>query len=592
MQFDVTPATGTELAAPLLQLAITLGLTGLSYALFVRYRKQYFRSWALAWVLYALRLAAIISFMITTDRVWLYWHQVVTGWTALAFLWAALVFSQDVRWRAWYVAVLLFPPLWSFVAIYQLDNFLLAAGPAVLFLSLATVWTGWVFLRYHRQVGSTGAALLGIALFLWSLHHLDYPFFRARGAWNPWGYYIDIAFELIVVAGLLLLVLEDLQRGLGALSGLSADLQRHGDHDGLIDALVERPMSLPAVRGSAMFSCLPGADEGRFVGGAGICRDWVGSTPSGPAQTAIDRAVRQHRPEIARAEQRWSRRNGYAYAAAIPVLRDREVAGAMVIVGEARDPFAALDSRFLVTLGHQVGAAIENADLYHKLESRKRELEQLATRMVQQREEERLRLSRELHDETAQVFSAVKMQLGVLRESALEENVAQFDRVLDLVDEGIQSIRNVTHDLRPSLLDDLGLVPALKALVADFEERGGLDVSLDINGALVGLTDEMELALFRAVQEGLANVVSHAEAEDVLVRLAVGRQEVRLDVEDDGLGPPDADHLESAKRNGHMGLAGMRERIAALGGTVHLSPRDEGGTHLAIRIPADGGAPA
>ena len=93
------------------------------------------------------------------------------------------------------------------------------------------------------------------------------------------------------------------------------------------------------------------------------------------------------------------------------------VIGALVLVGDARDPFTALDDRFLVALGQQVGAALENADLYRRLETRTIELARLSARMMEQHEEERRRLSRELHDETAQVFSAVKMELGVLRDS-------------------------------------------------------------------------------------------------------------------------------------------------------------------------------
>ena len=126
----------------------------------------------------------IVSFLLTGGWIWLYWHQVVTGWTALALLYAALVFSRGLRWRHWYLALVLFPPVWSYVAIYRLDHFLWAAGPAVLFLSLATLWTGLVFLRYRRRVGSSGARLLASAFLLWGLHHLDYPFLRARGAYE------------------------------------------------------------------------------------------------------------------------------------------------------------------------------------------------------------------------------------------------------------------------------------------------------------------------------------------------------------------------------------------------------------------------
>jgi hypothetical protein len=147
MDLTIPDSARAELAAAFFQGAITLGLALLCTWLYRRYRKPYFGWWAVAWYLYVLRLGAIISFVLTAERYWLYWHQVITGWTALALLWAALVFSQQLRWRRAYLAVVLFPPVWSYAAIYRLDNFLLAALPAVLFLSVATAWTAWALFR-------------------------------------------------------------------------------------------------------------------------------------------------------------------------------------------------------------------------------------------------------------------------------------------------------------------------------------------------------------------------------------------------------------------------------------------------------------
>src|SRR6476469_10868918 len=110
---DTLPAaTGIELDAAVLQATITLALAGLCGFLYTRYRKPYLAWWAGAWGLYFLRIAAITSFLLTSHRIWLYWHQVVTGWTALALLYAALVFSQRIRWQSWYWAIILFPPVW------------------------------------------------------------------------------------------------------------------------------------------------------------------------------------------------------------------------------------------------------------------------------------------------------------------------------------------------------------------------------------------------------------------------------------------------------------------------------------------------
>ena len=586
MQGTLPPATAVELHAALLQAAITAGLAVLCAFLFSRYRKPYFGWWALAWGLYFLRVVAITSFLLSSNWIWLYWHQVVTGWTALALLYAALVFSRQVRWRPWYLALVLFPPVWSYIAIYRLDHFLWAAGPAVLFLSLATLWTGWVFFKYRRMVPSSGATLLAVAFGLWGLHHLDYPFLRARGAWAPWGYYLDILLALAVGAGILLLVLDDLRRGLAALSALSGDLQRAGRQQDVLDALLARPLTLPAVRGSALY-LVDGETGGGFVRGAGVCAGWPGSPIPASGAAMLERVIRTGRPQFGGdwtdAEPGGS---AYAYAAVLPILREQGVIAALVLVGHARDPFTALDDSFLLALGHQVGAALENADLYSRLQTRTVELARLSARMIEQHEEERRRLSRELHDETAQVFSAVKMELGVLRDAAQPDKAARLDHVLALIDTGIRSIRSVTNDLRPSLLDDLGLLPALRSLVADFSERSGIRTGLAVPTSLPPLSGEAELALFRALQEALSNVLRHAGARSVDIGISINAAGVLLQVSDDGRGLPAGVAPETLELQGHMGLAGMRERITALGGTVRLRARGGAGALLEVLVPA------
>ena len=583
----------TELAAALLQTAITAALALLCLFLYDRHRKPYFAWFAAAWGLYVARMLAIGSFLATGARGWLYAHQVVTGLTALALLWAALVFSRQLAWRARYLLVALFPLVWSLVAIYRLDNFALAAGPMVAFLSLATGWAGVAFWRYHRTVGSPGALLLAVAFGLWALHHLDYPFLRARGAWSPWGYYLDIAFELAVGGGIMLLVMDDLRRGLGALSALSGDLQRAPQQADPLGPLLARPLSLPAVRGVAFYAAAERAEPDArdsadaFVceRGAGTCASWTGTAPTGALAELLRHVRTTGRPEVAQGVA------GHASVAVLPIAADAAapVRAALVLAGEARDPFTALDDSFLRALGQQVGAALQSAALYRALAERRSELERLQTRMLRQHEEERRRLSRELHDETAQVFTAVKMQLGVLRDAAPagEPERARLDRVLGLIDTGIRSIRGVTNALRPSLLDDLGLAAALRSLSADFAERTGIPVDLAVDDALPDLSADADLALFRAVQEALSNVARHAGATQVRVDVGVDAAgAVTLRVRDDGRGLGGPADLARWERDGHLGLVGMRERLGALGGTVRLTDAPGGGTELHARLPA------
>ena len=591
------PTSLSELNAALLQAIITLGIAALCAFLYVQFRKQYFLWWAVAWGLYVLRIGAICGFLTTAYEPWLYVHQVLTGWTALALLGAALAFSQRVARRKGYLALVLFPPLWSYIAIYRLENFFLAAGPAVLFLSVATLWTSWAFWRYHRRVGSRAAKFVAGVLLLWGLHHLDYPLLRARGAWNPWGYYLDIGFVLALGAGILLLVVEELRRGLATLSALSGDLALAGgtasdDAPDVIDSLLARPLALGGVRGSALCLTTPAAGarsngngtaggashSEAFVRGVGACAHWTGQSPVGPTWQTMRQAARSGSPAVARD---WPDPFGesarpFAYLAVLPVIHDGTPVGSLVIVGDHGDPFTALGEEFLRTLGRQVGAALQQADLTTRLAARTRQLERLSVRMARQHEEERRRISLELHDETAQAFAAVKLQLGVLRETVDPSLAPRMDRVLELVDTGMRSIRNVARDLRPPLLDELGLLPALHALVDGFGERTGIRLSFDAPNALPPLSNDAELALFRALQEALSNVARHANASSVAIRLSKEGGELRLEVSDDGRG---------FQGDPGLGLTGMGERLGALGGGVQIANAAGGGARLAVRLP-------
>lgn len=566
-----------ELDAALLQAAITAGLAAVSGLLYRRYRKSYLGWLTAAWTLYVVRVSAIIAFLLTTERWLLFAHQIITGWAALALLWAAIVFSQGspVR-RSYLAAAALFPPLWSFFAVYRLESFLLAAVPMVLFLSLATLWSAAVFFDYRRKTGSAGALVLGAALFLWGLHHLDYPFLRAQGAWAPWGYYLDIVFELAVGAGLLLLVLDDVGRGAHALTALSGDLQRSGGGNHVLEALLQRPLTLGTVHGTALY--LRTAEGDAFAGGAGSCRDWAGASADPVTARTIDAAITGGRPiEVNREEG--------GFLAAIPIISASRPAGALVVTGHGRDPFAALDDDFLLALGRQVGAALDNAELAQRLEARRLDLERLSARVVEQHEDERRRIARELHDESAQVFSAVKMELAMFRNVASPEESERLDRILGLVDSGIAGIRSVVNDLRPALLDDLGLLPALRSLAERIEARSGLPITLEAPAALAPLSQEAELVLYRSLQEALTNVMRHADARSVAVRLSATEGEVELVVTDDGRGLPAGKRAEDFQRAGHMGLTGMRERVHGVGGRMRVENVPGGGLRVIAAVP-------
>lgn len=586
-------AAGAELAAVLLQISVTLGLMVVCAWQYRQYRKSVFAWWSLAWALYVVRLAAIGAFIFTRETVLLYWHQVFTGWTAIAVLATAMVFSGRLRRRWWHILAVLFPPVWSYFAVYQLGTYTIASVPMVLFLSCATLWTGVVFMRYARTTRSTGASVLAAAFFVWGIHHLDYPLLRAYGAWLPWGYYVDVLLTITVGTGILLLVTDDLRRGVGTLGTLSSDLMSaaSSSRERVVATVLQRIVSVPAVSGAAVFR-LDAKRDGYFERGVGACESWTGTSPADPQAELLSRVATGTQrafiaPEWSAAADAGGDNLAFPFAAVLPVESQGNESGgsALVIVAEDHVPFAALDAEFLTALGRQMGGTLENSRLYTALQQRTADLERLSTRMVLQQEEERRRLARELHDETAQLLSAVKMELAVLREVVPEPHTVRVDDALALTDAGIRSIRAVMHDLRPTLLDDLGLVPALRSVATAFAQRSGTQVRLNLLPAveLPALDDGADLAFYRALQEALSNIGRHAGASVVDITLRSDDGNVTLTVVDDGCGLP-ADL--GAIRSG-MGLIGMRERFASLGGSVQLRDVPDGGAQLEVSLPLD-----
>jgi signal transduction histidine kinase len=566
----------TEFAAALLLALIALGGAAYCAWLFTRFRKSYYAWWSVSWLLYAVRVGIIIGFIRTQQSGWLFWHQVLTGWTALGFLAASLSFARGARVTPKFAVIALFPVLWSSIAIFVLENFMLAVAPAIAFLSAATLITGISFARHARRTGSPGAWTLAVAFTLWAVHHLDYPLLRARGAWVPWGYYLDILFILAVMGGIALLVIDDLRRGLEALARLSADVQSSARDDAVTTALLERPLGLRGVSGTALYD----VHALRVIGVAGKAVQWRDQDPPAAVLSVLQQAVREDRSVNASLPATSDER----FVAALPIYRDATISHVLVLTGDVRDPFSALDDEFLRALGRQVGAALQQAELRSQLEARTEDLARLSSRLVEQHEDERKRLARELHDETGQLFSAMRMEVAALQQLDGADAVAL--RMDALVTAGLSSLRRVTAALRPSLLDDLGLLSAIRSLVAQVSSEGRVRATLDAPESLPPISRERELALFRAAQEGITNVFRHAAATLLQVTLRVTDSGVTLLIDDDGVGPPSKADLLRRERGGHLGLVGMRERIVALGGNVCLESSPNGGSRLSVTLRA------
>ena len=210
------------------------------------------------------------------------------------------------------------------------------------------------------------------------------------------------------------------------------------------------------------------------------------------------------------------------------------------------------------------------------------ELREMSTVMNEVREAERTRIARELHDELAQWLTAVKMDVSWLSARLPREAghlVQRTEKMKQLVDTTVTAVRRIAADLRPVMLDDLGLVPSIENLVHSFSERAGIAVSLDAPAEGVPFGDPLATGVYRMVQEALTNVARHAHATEVRVSLKLEGDMLLVDVCDNGRG------LNTAAEGRSYGILGMRERAQTLGGNARIYSPAAGGTIVEISIP-------
>ena len=219
---------------------------------------------------------------------------------------------------------------------------------------------------------------------------------------------------------------------------------------------------------------------------------------------------------------------------------------------------------------------------YQEVAGARRQLEELSARLVQAQENERRVLSRELHDELGQALSAVLVELRNLSaESAIqtdEQSRGHVETVKNLVENSVRVVRNMALLLRPSMLDDLGLIPALRWQAREVSKQTSMEVSVAAELASDDLPDEYKTCIYRVVQEALHNCSRHARASRVHIRVQQEPSRLALSIQDDGQG-------FDVRQTKGLGLLGMEERVARLGGKCEIHSAPEGGTIVAIELP-------
>ncbi len=227
--------------------------------------------------------------------------------------------------------------------------------------------------------------------------------------------------------------------------------------------------------------------------------------------------------------------------------------------------------------------AIRQAVLFEENRSARARLESLSRRLIRVEEEERRRVARELHDEIGQALTALNMNLHEVVGAGRGDR-RRLAESTGIVAQLLQRVRGMSLDLRPPMLDDLGLTAALQWYVRRFAERTGLESRFDSDPDPIEVDPEVGTACFRLVQEALTNVARHASARRVRVGLLRHPGGLRLVVADDGVGFDPETAMEAASRGASLGLAGMRERVELIGGKIAIISRRGIGTEIRVEF--------
>jgi signal transduction histidine kinase len=269
--------------------------------------------------------------------------------------------------------------------------------------------------------------------------------------------------------------------------------------------------------------------------------------------------------------------------------KDRTFGSLALSSVEDEEPLGPDDLRMLTAFAQQFATAIDNIRLYEIVQERETQLEDLVAKLVHAQEDERKRIARELHDDTGQKLTAMGMGLAALVAALASGDENRGTSVLrnlrEMNDQAISELRNIMADLRPAQLDDLGLVPALKWYISQYQARNPLPrVRLTVERTPGRLPPEHETVLFRVAQEALTNARRYAEAREVTVRLAQTDRQVELEVQDDGVGFDPKQPPRHEPGSG-LGLPGMRERVSLVNGILLIESAPGQGACVRVTLP-------
>ncbi len=272
----------------------------------------------------------------------------------------------------------------------------------------------------------------------------------------------------------------------------------------------------------------------------------------------------------------------------VPLIAKGLALGSMCVGTRLQREFDRTEQDLLTGIGSQIAVAVENARLYAEVQRKERMRGELLRKVITAQEEERKRMARELHDDTSQALTAL---LYAAEEAAGLNDIAEVQRMLQnmrgLAQKTLDGVHKLIFDLRPSMLDHLGLVPALRWFAQSRLEACNIRLEVEEGNLPRRLPPAVETALFRVVQEAVTNIAKHALARNVRIALGITAGVASVTVEDDGVGFDLVELTLSPDSGRGLGLLGMRERVQLLGGELNIDTAPGQGTRMDVFVPME-----
>ncbi len=469
---------------------------------------------------------------------------------------------------------------------------------------VADTGTGIAFLlaaegyrRAEQVLDDAGTRLIFAGLAIAGVNYLAW-------AWVPKTVALETAFELLAGLFVLLFGAGALARSVARarrlviLSQLSIALQRAGGVQELLQDVLERAGELLQLHTGWVFLQRPATGNYELTAAYHLPR--VLEDRNREAMRGSCRCLdllAEHKltePVNIVSCMRLERAGAPAQHASVPLRTSSGIAGLMNLVLPAGRLFGHRELALLATVGGEIGLAIEKMQLLEELAAKERIRGELIKRILTVQEDERRRIARELHDETGQALSALIVNLDMVRATVEDQprTSEALDRLKGLAEGTLEEVRKLIYDLRPTVLDDLGLTAALRWYAQAQLEPRGVEVAFTIRLGETRLDPVVETTLFRIAQEAMWNIVKHSGATRAEVELRLAGDRVRLRVHDNGRGFRLDGERPFEPLRGGLGLGGMRERASLIGGAVSVRSNEGHGTEVTAELPltAPGGA--